>query len=63
MPLASEDFPMWREAEELRSKRDTIDHVLDALARYPERDDAIERLERDLIDERLNRVGSAREDI
>lgn len=52
---------MWRDAAELRDTRDTIDHVLEALAGYPERDEAIDRLERDLIDERLNRVGSARE--
>jgi hypothetical protein len=39
----------------------TADEVLESLVAYEERDDAIQRLEREIIDDRLNKLGSTRE--
>lgn len=59
MPLPDEDQPITRDPDARRAAK-TLDEVLDALAEYPDRDDAVKRLENDLVDERVNRLGSIR---
>ena len=44
--------------DELAQAASAFDEVLFALREYPERDEAIEELERAIIDERLHLLGS-----
>ena len=53
-------MPVLQKTDHLRAVR-TCNDVLQTLARYPSRDDAIQRLERAVCDERLQALAGARE--